>query len=60
MQIGNLPTIQECYTRIGVGLWVFRETTFSMSDANTVDSLYDLLYDAVAREVDWVVSCENY
>jgi hypothetical protein len=59
MQIRNLPTIQECYSSIGVGLWVFRKTNFSIPDANTVDSLYDLLYDAVAREVDWVVSCEN-
>jgi hypothetical protein len=60
MQIGNLPMIQECYTRIGVGLWVvLRETIFSMSVANAVDSLDDPLYVAVAREVHWVVSYEN-
>jgi hypothetical protein len=52
--------IQECYTRIGVGLWVvLRETIFSMSVANAVDSLDDPLYVAVAREVHWVVSYEN-
>jgi hypothetical protein len=57
MQIGNLPTTQECYTRIGVGLWVvLRETNFSMQGANTVDSLDDPLYVAVASEVDWIVS----
>jgi hypothetical protein len=52
MQIRNLPTIKSEYgTDYGAGLWV---VPLNMSDANIIDLFDDTLYDAVAREVDWV------